>query len=222
MKAKFKIVLGSIIILQILSLVVFVIYQESLKDTGTKVVLQTIPVDPRDLLRGEYVALRYEISEVTIENIRCYRLCLGYDLEDTSNRPRSRKEFLSSIQGENIYILLTKQPYRPETQTIPPDSSWYVYDINDSYSFDNKPEGIESVIIKGRIDEVEEIFTEIDSLIRISVDYGIEQYFIEEGKGTVVENADDVKVETKIANNGKAFITDLIVDDMSLNQSVAD
>jgi len=222
MKAKFKIVLGSIIILQILSLVVFVIYQESLKDTGTKVVLQTIPVDPRDILRGEYVALRYEISEVTIENIRCYRLCLGYDLEDTSNRPRSRKEFLSSIQGENIYILLTKQPYRPETQTTPPDSSWYVYDINDSYSFDNKPEGIESVIIKGRIDEVEEIFTEIDSLIRISVDYGIEQYFIEEGKGTVVENADDVKVETKIANNGKAFITDLIVDDMSLNQSVAD
>ena len=222
MKAKFKIVLGSIIILQILSLVVFVIYQESLKDTGTKVVLQTIPVDPRDLLRGEYVALRYEISEVTIENIRCYRLCLGYDLEDTSNRPRSRKEFLSSIQGENIYILLTKQPYRPETQTTPPDSSWYVYDINDSYSFDNKPEGIESVIIKGRIDEVEEIFTEIDSLIRISVDYGIEQYFIEEGKGTVVENADDVKVVTKIANNGKAFITDLIVDGMYLNQSVAD
>ena len=222
MKAKFKIVLGSIIFLQILSLVVFVIYQESLKDTGTKVVLQTIPVDPRDLLRGEYVALRYEISEVTIENIRCYRLCLGYDLEDTSNRPRSRKEFLSSIQGENIYILLTKQPYRPETQTTPPDSSWYVYDINDSYSFDNKPEGIESVIIKGRIDEVEEIFTEIDSLIRISVDYGIEQYFIEEGKGTVVENADDVKVVTKIANNGKAFITDLIVDGMYLNQSVAD
>ena len=222
MKAKFKIVLGSIIILQILSLVAFVIYQESLKDTGTKVVLQTIPVDPRDLLRGEYVALRYEISEVTVENIRCYRLCLGYDLEDTSNRPRSRKEFLSSIQGENIYILLTKQPYRPETQTTPPDSSWYVYDINDSYSFDNKPEGIESVIIKGRIDEVEEIFTEIDSLIRISVDYGIEQYFIEEGKGTVVENADDVKVVTKIANNGKAFITDLIVDGMYLNQSVAD
>ena len=71
-------------------------------------------------------------------------------------------------------------------------------------------------------DEVEEIFTEIDSLIRISVDYGIEQYFIEEGKGTVVENADDVKVVTKIANNGKAFITDLIVDGMYLNQSVAD
>ena len=96
MNARLKILLGSIIILQILSLVAFVIYQESLKDTGTKVVLQTIPVDPRDLLRGEYVALRYEISEVTVENIRCYRLCLGYDLEDSSNRPRSRKDFLSA------------------------------------------------------------------------------------------------------------------------------
>ena len=61
MNARFKIALVSIIILQILSLVVFVIYQENLKDMGTKIVLQTIPIDPRDLLRGEYVDLRYEI-----------------------------------------------------------------------------------------------------------------------------------------------------------------
>jgi uncharacterized membrane-anchored protein len=29
---------------------------------GTKVVLQTVPVDPRDLFRGDYVVLSYEIS----------------------------------------------------------------------------------------------------------------------------------------------------------------
>ena len=222
MKTKLKILLALIIILQVLSLIGFVIYQESLKHSGTKVVLQTIPVDPRDLLRGEYVALRYEISDVTVENISCYRLCLGYDLEDSTNRPRTRKDFLSSVHGENIYILLTKEPYRHETQAISSDSSWYVYDISESKSFDNKPEEIESVIIKGRIEEIEEIFTEIDSLIRISVDYGIEQYFLEEGKGIIVENADDVKVEVTIANNGKAFITDLIVDGTYLNQSVSD
>ena len=221
MNVKFKIVLLSIIVLQIVSLVVFVIYQENLKGSGTKIVLQTIPIDPRDLLRGEYVDLRYEISDVTVENVSCYRLCLGYDLEDSSNRPRSRKDFLSSVHGETIYILLTKEPYRDETQANLLDSSWYVYDISESNSFDNKPVEIESVVVKGRIEEIEEVFTEIDSLIRITVDYGIEQYFLEEGKGVMVENADDVKVEVTIANNGKAFITDLIVDDTYLNQSVS-
>ena len=222
MNARFKIALVSIIILQIVSLVVFVIYQENLKDMGTKIVLQTIPIDPRDLLRGEYVDLRYEISDLTVENMNCYRLCLGYDLGDSSNRSRSRKDFLSSAQGENIYILLTKEPYRLSTQAISSGSSWYVYDISESNSFDNRPEEIESVVIKGRIEEIEEIFTEIDYLIRITVDYGIEQYFLEEGKGLIVENADDVKAEVTIASNGKSFITDLIVDGTYLNQSVSD
>lgn len=33
--------------------------------TGQRVLLRTLPVDPRDLFRGDYVALRYEISELT-------------------------------------------------------------------------------------------------------------------------------------------------------------
>ena len=45
---------------------------------------------------------------------------------------------------------------------------------------------------------------------------------LEEGKGLIVENADDVKVEVTIASNGKAFITDLIIDGTYLNQSVSD
>ena len=223
MNTKLKIILVLIIVLQILSLVGFVIYQENLKDTGTKIILQTIPLDPRDLLRGEYVELRYEISGITIENIKCYRLCLGYDLEDKSNRPKSREDFLSSIEGQDVYVLLTKEPYRRENLSISSDASWYVYDVSDSFNFgNNKTEQIESIVIKGRIEKVEEIFTGIDSVIRISVDYGIEQYFLEEGKGRVVEDADDVKVEVNIANNGKAFITELIVDGMYLSELVSD
>ena len=38
---------------------------------GTEVRLQTVPVDPRDLFRGDYVILRYEISQVDVyDNIR--------------------------------------------------------------------------------------------------------------------------------------------------------
>ena len=221
MNTKLKIILVLIIVLQILSLVGFVIYQESLKDTGTKIILQTIPVDPRDLLRGEYVDLRYEISDITVENLRCYPICLGYNLEDKSSRSNSRMGFVESDEDNYIYLLLTKEPYLLAPVSISTDSSWYVYDINDSLDFgNNRPQGIESIVIRGQIEEVEEIVTD-EKTILIRVDYGIEQYFLEEGKGRLVEDADDVKVEVNIATNGKAFITELIVDGKNLSNSVS-
>ena len=221
MKPKLKVLFAFVIVLQVLSLVGFVIYQESLKDTGTKVILQTIPVDPRDLLRGEYVDLRYDISDITVENLRCYPICLGYNLEDKSSRSNSRMGFVELDDDNYIYFLLTKEPYLPAPASISTDSSWYVYDINDSLEFgNNRPQGIESIVIRGQIEEVEEIVTD-EKTILIRVDYGIEQYFLEEGKGRLVEDADDVKVEVNIATNGKAFITELIVDGKNLSNSVS-
>lgn len=43
--------------------IAFVISQKLVYYTGTEVLLKTVPVDPRDLLRGDYVILNYEISE---------------------------------------------------------------------------------------------------------------------------------------------------------------
>lgn len=40
-------------------------YQEALLARGTIVRLETAPVDPRDLLRGDYVILRYKISRLS-------------------------------------------------------------------------------------------------------------------------------------------------------------
>ncbi|SIQ61470.1 Uncharacterized membrane-anchored protein [Rhizobium sp. RU33A] len=37
--------------------------------SGTEVLLKTAPVDPRDLLRGDYVVLTYDISLVSIDSI---------------------------------------------------------------------------------------------------------------------------------------------------------
>lgn len=43
--------------------------QERILRTGVEVILETRPVDPRDLLRGEYVILRYEIEvDPRVEN----------------------------------------------------------------------------------------------------------------------------------------------------------
>ena len=38
--------------------------------TGTEVLLKLRPVDPRDLFRGDYVILNYDISNVNVEKVR--------------------------------------------------------------------------------------------------------------------------------------------------------
>lgn len=42
----------------------FVLTQEFTLKTGREVLLKTVPVDPRDLLRGDYVILNYEIAQI--------------------------------------------------------------------------------------------------------------------------------------------------------------
>ena len=41
-----------------------VVSKEMTIRTGTTILLETIPVDPRDLLRGDYVMLNYRISNI--------------------------------------------------------------------------------------------------------------------------------------------------------------
>src|SRR4051794_471907 len=42
------------------------ITQERALATGTLISLETVPVDPRDMLRGDYVTLSYKISNVPV------------------------------------------------------------------------------------------------------------------------------------------------------------
>lgn len=53
-------------VLQVLIIVGFAAAREATVRFGTEVVLQTVPVDPRDVFRGDYVVLRYEISSVEL------------------------------------------------------------------------------------------------------------------------------------------------------------
>ncbi len=41
--------------------------QEFVLARGRTILLETVPVDPRDLLRGDYVILRYKISDVPLQ-----------------------------------------------------------------------------------------------------------------------------------------------------------
>src|SRR5688500_4585292 len=50
--------------LQILAVLGFAGMREAAVRLGTEVILATVPVDPRDLFRGDYVVLNYEISSL--------------------------------------------------------------------------------------------------------------------------------------------------------------
>ncbi|CUU14568.1 putative membrane-anchored protein [Bradyrhizobium sp. JR7.2] len=55
---------GVAVLLQCVLLVLMVADRMQILREGREVTLQTQPVDPRDLLRGDYVVLRYDISQL--------------------------------------------------------------------------------------------------------------------------------------------------------------
>ncbi|MBR0711504.1 GDYXXLXY domain-containing protein [Bradyrhizobium liaoningense] len=55
---------GAAILIQCVLLVLMIADRMQILRDGREVTLQTQPVDPRDLLRGDYVVLRYDISQL--------------------------------------------------------------------------------------------------------------------------------------------------------------
>ena len=62
MSPKVRIGFLLVVAAQVALLIGMVGFKEFTLQTGTEVVLQTVPVDPRSLLQGDYVILRYEIG----------------------------------------------------------------------------------------------------------------------------------------------------------------
>ncbi len=48
---------------------VIIISKEHLLSTGQAILLETVPVDPRDMLRGDYVILNYKISTINLSQV---------------------------------------------------------------------------------------------------------------------------------------------------------
>jgi uncharacterized membrane-anchored protein len=164
MKMKPKLGFILIVIFQVLILVGWTGYYEVSLATGKTVILQTMPVDPMDIFRGEYVQLRYDIS--TLSNI----------------------PGLATLEyGNKAYVHLEQD-----------GATWKATEVskekNDSWD----------VFIAG---EVENIFNN-----QVSVIYGIEAYFVPQGKGPEIQRATDIKVRAVINSSGQAFIKGLIVD----------
>lgn len=161
MDKKWIIGIGLFWIIIILS---FILYKEYTLVTGEDVLLKTRPVDPRDLFRGDYVILSYEIS--TLDSSK---------LSGDSN----------FNAGDSVYVSLIK------------NGSYH-----DASGVYKNP--VDSLYIKGRVVNVRDSF--------ITVEYGIESYFVPEGTGRSIEREPDLDVMAAVDVRGRAAIQYLLLD----------
>lgn len=61
--------IGIILVLQTLALAGMIGIKQWTLSTGTPILLETQPIDPRSLFRGDYVRLNYSISQLKVEEL---------------------------------------------------------------------------------------------------------------------------------------------------------
>jgi uncharacterized membrane-anchored protein len=234
-----------IIVLQLLALAGMVLYKERWLARGTKILLKTQPVDPRDLFRGDYVRLGYEISSIDVsqllagENIKRndpVYVTLGRTA-DGSWQPLS----FARTQPKGVVFIAGRAQSAPATVaswdillTLDDGTSkelrptWFDFREGDRIfaCVDRRGNSRHMDRIDGKSDCWDKEWTKITGTVatarqtsskRLSLEYGIENYFVEEGKGRNLEKAQaakELQVEVSLRPDGRALINRLLLDNM--------
>ena len=148
---------------------------ERARARATHVRLQVLPVDPRDLLRGDFIALRFAISTLSEAHF--------------VGRPPDWSDI-----GHPVYVVL-----------VPKDG----LHVAAAASLDRAalPSGAGRLIV-GRVMYAPQPGR--TSPRPLGVEYGIERYYVPEGKGTPPPGRREAEVA--ITADGRAFLERLFVD----------
>lgn len=166
--------------------------QEDLRRNGQQVILATMPVDPRDILRGDYIDLAYEIG-----------------------RGEQAVAFAKSLPASQpVYALLTLGADNRVTSyaftTTKPSGGVYIRGEAVVQEYQNYVEEKNGQSVYR---------TEKQGTINYPQ---IEQYFVPEGKGWAIDRIGRLnsgkKLEVKIAiDGGRAQILELLIDGQPVN-----
>ena len=158
---KMKFALG--VALQVLLLLGLIGYKQVTLATGERVLLRTAPVDPRDLFRGDYVALDYKISHL-----------------DRSIWAEDRYH-----KGQTVFVTLGREGRFRTAEAVsqaPPKDS--------------------RLFLRGRVKKIANQAMEAD--------YGIESYFMPEGKADALATASQkykgLTAEISVGRSGRAVL----------------
>lgn len=163
---------------QVAVLAWIVIDRINLLASGREIVLETAPVDPRSLFRGDYVILRYPISSI-----------------DATLVPGDISRTAAS------YVTLKQAP----------DGKWQVAKVSRELE---SPDDPASVVIRGHI-ERRTWSGASRQPATFPARYGIESYFVPEGKGRDLEKLvrdRTLSVIVAVGRGGEAAIKGLVVD----------
>lgn len=151
---------------------------------GTSMILKALPVDPRDLFRGDYVILNYDISSIE----------------------RSEIKFSKDLKvGQKIWVEMTPS----KTDPLAP---WHAVSVLSKYDPKLKGHLIKGTLIsiKKHNGDWKKCKTSNCGSIRIS--YGIKKYFLPEGTGKELEkvrNAKNLSVLVAVGDDGTPAIKGL-------------
>ena len=172
------------IALQAMILLAIIIFKVSVLAGGTDILLKITPVDPRDMLRGDYATFQYDIS-----NLDSY-LFNGQQIRN----------------GDEVYVVLGQNGKYWSVQSVQKDKPM----LQNEWIF------IKGTVASGGIETQSDILMPQRSFgaSRIHVVYGIEDYFIPEGKGQGFSFFNkEAGARVAVDDNGNAVLKQLYVDD---------
>jgi uncharacterized membrane-anchored protein len=237
---RFKFII--FVLLQVALLIGIITYRQYWVATGERILLKTAPVDPRDIFRGDYVNLGYEISTLDLgalgtkesfkPNEKVYII-----LEKNPDGVFSAKSISKELPKGGKFIQGRVQREMPLTrwEVVLKDESENLHSLRPQW-FSNVKKGDRTTfcldergnviqfykedadykpkcrgqLLVGIVEEIKETKSRM-----LNVEYGIESYFVEEGKGRAIESSRDareLKVEVSLRKDGKGIITGLFVD----------
>lgn len=93
----------------------FVLANECVFLFGKEVLLKTTPFDPRDILRGDYINLKFEISEIKDKNHNLrgrYIKAPVYVILETDENNIAHASDITLIKPKNVLFIKGRQNYR--------------------------------------------------------------------------------------------------------------
>jgi len=174
--------LAVVAVVQSAALFNMVFARNRLLKSGQEITLAVKPLDPRDIFRGDYVTLGYDISTLT------------------KSTTETDPDFTGFSVGGPVYVTLASDS----------DGKWTETHVGSQYPSKVAPG---EAVVKGRVTSVWQDGN--TAVAHVIVRYGIENYFVPEGTGRVLEDkvrSHEVKAIVAVAADGTTALKGLIVD----------
>lgn len=138
------------IVLQVVIILTIILFKLSILAGGTHILLQIEPIDPRNPLRGDYLAFQYAISNI------------NSSLFDDPQIKNGDFVYVALRQTGKYWVAQRVYKYRPRVDEV----------------------FIKGKVLHGTVRPQDDVFS-FDRFggSRVQIVYGIEEYFIPEGKG---------------------------------------